>query len=118
MGEAMIQAAGPWWFVWAIAVAILGVGRWARLLTYDRFPPAMAVRQGWTNWVTKHKHDTWNDLFYCQWCLAPWLMLICIGWFALSFLAVWIAWTWWLFWAWGAISYLASMVVARDEPGE
>lgn len=116
MGEAMIQAVGPWWFLWAILVAALGVGRWTRLVTYDKFPPAMWVRQKWTDSVVKHNHQAWNDLAYCPWCFGPWLTLICIGWFALTFTAAWVAWAWWLFWGWGALAYVVSMIIVRDEP--
>lgn len=116
MEEALAAAVGPWWIVWAVAVAVLGVGRWSRLVTYDTFPPAAAARQWWAN-RTKN-HVEWGNLAFCPWCFTPWLMLVCIGWFALTFLAVWIAWAWWLFWGWGALAYVASMVIARDEPAD
>jgi hypothetical protein len=116
MVESLIAAIGNWWPLFALGVAVLGVGRWVRVATYDKFPPAMWWRQTWTNWVVKHNHQAWNDLMYCPWCLTPWVALVCIGWFMLSFTVVWIAWTWWLFWGWGAIAYLISMVIVRDEP--
>lgn len=113
MGQ-IVEIIGAWWPIWAVLVAILGVGRWARLVTYDSFPPAAAVRQWWAK-VTKDRGD-WGDLFFCPWCFTPWLMLVCIGWFALTFTAVWVAWTWWIFWGWGALAYVASIVIAYDQP--
>jgi len=118
MTETFVEAVGPWWFVWAIVVAVLGVGRLVRVITYDKFPPAAAFRRWWTGWTMKHKHDEWEILFFCPWCLPPWIALIAGGWFGLTFLAEWVAWTWWVFWGWLAISYVISMVIVRDEPAE
>lgn len=118
MGQMIMEAVGPWWFVWALAVAVLGVGRLVRVITYDSFPPAAAFRRWWTRWTMDHNHGDWEILFRCPWCLPPWIVLICGGWFALSFLAEWVAWTWWLFWGWLAITYVISMVIVRDEPAE
>lgn len=118
MKEAILEALGPWWFVLAIAVAVLGVGRLVRVLTYDKFPPAMWWRRTWSKWVERHNHSDWEILFYCPWCLPPWVALVCGGWFALGFVAEWVAWAWWIFWGWLAISYVISMVIVRDEPAE
>lgn len=112
----IVEAVGPWWWLVAVAVAVLGVGRLTRVVTYDKFPPAMWLRQRWTDWVVKHRHEAWNVLFYCPWCMAPWLMALCGGWFALTFTAAWVAWTWWIFWGWLALAYVTSMVIVRDEP--
>ncbi len=114
----IVEAVGPWWFVFAIVTAILGVGRWSRVVVHDTFPPSMWFRQKWAAWTVKHKHPGWTNLFFCWWCFTPWLMLVCIGWFLLTFAAVWIAWAWWLFWGWGALAYVASIILARDEPAE
>lgn len=118
MGQALIEAVGGWWWILAIAVAILGVGRLSRVVTHDLFPPAIWLRQTWTNWTVKHGHQAWTSLFYCWWCFTPWLMAVCIAWFALTFAPgwEWTAWAWWLLWGWLAVSYLASIILARDEP--
>lgn len=115
MAEALIEAVGPWWFLWALFVAIMGVGRWSRLVTYDKFPPVVWVREKWEVWTVKHAHSDWTDLLFCPWCFTPWLFLICIGWFALTFVAPFFAWSWWLFWGWGAVSYVASIVISYDQ---
>lgn len=112
----IVDAVGPWWPIWALIVIVLGVGRLARVVVFDSFPPAAWLRQQWTSWTVKHKHEDWTILFFCWWCFTPWLMAVALGWFALTFVAAWIAWTWWIFWGWLAISYLASMVIARDTP--
>ena len=98
----------------AVAVAVLGVYRLARVIIYDTFPPSIWVRIKWDDWT----HDSsWNTLLHCPWCLVPWIMLVAIGWFFLGlFVAVWIAWAWWIFWGWLALSGLATMVYVRDEP--
>lgn len=105
-----------WWLIPAVLVAILGAGRLARLITHDVFPPAAALRNMWTRIV--QNHDQWSVLFFCFWCLTPWIMLVCLGWFLLTINIAWIAWTWWLFWGWLALSYVASIIVARDEPAQ
>ena len=103
-----------WWLAVAFVVAAFGVGRWARLVTYDTFPPAAWWRQTWANWT--RNHEEWGNLMFCPWCFGFWLAGVCIAWFLLSFLAVWIAWAWWLFWGWGALAYIASIIVSHDEP--
>lgn len=112
MAEALIGIG--WWLALAVVVLIVGVGRVARLVTYDKFPPAAAVRSWWAK--RTEKRDDWVLLLFCQWCFTPWAMLVGIGWFFLTLLHPFWAWSWWLFWGWMALSYLASMVVARDEP--
>lgn len=105
-----------WWLAVAVLVAVLGVGRWVRLVTYDQFPPAAWWRQQWAGFTKNH--EDWGNLMFCPWCLTPWMMLVAMGWFLLSLQVVWIAWAWWLFWGWGALSYVTSMVIVRDEPAE
>ena len=105
-----------WWLVAAVAVAVLGGGRLARLITHDSFPPAAWVRQKWTN-LTKN-HEEWTLLTFCHWCLGLWIMAVVVGTFLLTFTATWIAWAWWIFWGWLALGYLSSIIVSRDEPAD
>lgn len=108
-----------WWLLVAVVVAILGVGRWVRLVTYDSFPPAMWVRQTWAAITERREWSAkWTDLLFCPWCFTPWLMLVCGGWFLLTLSTPWLAWAWWILWGWGALSYVTSMVIVRDEPKE
>lgn len=107
-----------WWLALAAVVAILGVGRWSRLITYDKFPPANWLRTKWAGWTDGPKREAWGDLLFCPWCFTPWLMLVAIAWFVASIYVVWLAWVWWVLFTWGALSYVASMVIARDEPAD
>lgn len=106
-----------WWLVPAILVAVLGVGRVARLITHDEFPLSVWWRRTWQDKIVVN-HRQWALLFLCFWCLSPWLMLAAIGSFLLSINVEWIAWAWWLFWGWMALSYVAAMITARDEPAD
>lgn len=99
----------PLLVILALAVAAFGVGRLSRILTYDTFPPAAYVRDLWSR-ITKD--GAWAKLAHCQWCATPWIMAVCIAWGWFSSLH----WSWWVFWGWLALSYVASIIIARDEP--
>jgi hypothetical protein len=97
----------------AAIVAVLGVGRLTRVIVHDAFPPSAWLRAKWDDLTGE---NDWNKLFHCWWCMSFWVTALCFGHFLLGFLAVWIAWTWWLFWGGLAVSYLAAIVISRDEP--
>lgn len=106
----------PLLIVAAVLVAVIGVGRVTRLVTYDDFPPSVAIRSAW-NRITGG--NGWAKLAFCLWCFSPWAMLLCLAWLAIGVLWVpWITVAWWLFWSWMALSYLSAMLVRRDEPDE
>lgn len=89
-------------------VGILSSARLTRLITQDVFPPAAWARSKWDNLTG----DTdWRTLFHCHWCMAPWTTLAVGLWGYLSDLHI----SWWFFNVWLAASYIASMVVERDE---
>lgn len=100
----------------AVLTAVLGVGRLTRLITYDDYPPTAWFRRWWIQKVTRG--NGWGKLADCQWCCAPWIMLVCIGWFLLGPVSPAFVWSWWLFWSWLGLAYAVSMVVVRDEPPE
>lgn len=103
----------PWLLVLSIITAILGVGRLTRVIVYDDFPPSVWWRIKWAEFT----HDgPWNKLFTCWWCLSFWVMLVTIGLFSLTFVAVWIAWVWWVFYGALAMSYLSAIIISRDTP--
>lgn len=104
-----------WWanVLIAIPILILGAGRFTRLVTYDDFPPTIWLRVQWDK-VTEG--STWNKLLHCFWCFGHWATLLVGAWFVVGIFVPWIAWTWWIVWTWFALSYLVSMLVARDEP--
>ena len=106
----------PLTIIAAALVAVLGVGRFVRIIIFDAFPPAVWFRIKWDDLTHK---SSWNKLFHCPWCLIPWVMLASIGWFFGGLYGpVWIAWAWWLFWGWLALAYVATMIYVRDEPAE
>lgn len=95
----------------AIIVGIIAIGRGARLLTHDDFPPAEAVR----NWYVRHaKKEGWDTLFLCPFCMAPYLTAGDMAWYLLA--DGWLLDAWWIVNVWAAVSYLAAILVARDEP--
>lgn len=94
----------------AVLTAVLGVGRLTRLITYDDYPPTVWFRRWWIQRVTRG--NGWGKLADCLWCAAPWLMLPCLAWGVFTSFQ----WPWWAFWGWLGLSYVTSMVVARDEP--
>jgi hypothetical protein len=98
--------------VLALVVAIFGVGRLARIITYDEFPPAVWWRVKWSGWT---KDGPWTKLFTCYWCLSPWIMAVAIGWYWIGAYVVVLSWLWWIFWGWLALSYVAAIVVNHDE---
>jgi len=104
-----------WVAVLAIIVAIVGVARLTRVIVHDDFPPAVWWRIKWATWT---KDGPWAKLFLCWWCLSFWVALACIGWFLLIDLHEFWLWSWWIFWGALALSYLATMLIVRDEPKE
>jgi hypothetical protein len=92
----------------AVLVGILSSARLTRLVAQDSFPPSVWARIKWDN-LTEGK--AWNPLLHCHWCLAPWFTAVVGLWGWLSGLHV----AWWVFNAWLAASYVASMIVERDE---
>lgn len=108
----------PFLTILVVATFALGVGRLSRVITWDAFPPSIRLRELWVK-ATSSADGTpgpWGKLFTCFWCLTPWLMLGSMAWFAVGMLVPWIAIAWWVFWGWLALSYLSSMLIARDEP--
>ena len=105
----------PFLLVIAILTAILGVGRITRVLTYDAFPPAIAIRQAWLRLV---KDGPWGKLATCWWCASFWITLGAFGWFWLGGIVPWIQIAWWVFFGALAVSYVAAMIISRDEPAE
>lgn len=102
-----------WVALLAIVVGVLGVGRLTRVIVFDDFPPSVWWRMKWSAWT---KDGPWSKLFLCWWCLSFWVSLVCIGWFLLIDVSPFFQWTWWIFWGALALSYVATMVIVRDEP--
>lgn len=95
-------------WVLAFIVGSISAGRITRLLTQDTFPPAVWFRIKWDEWT---EDSGWNTLFHCHWCLSFWAVLPIGLWAWLSNLHP----SWWIFNAIMAASYVAPMIVERDE---
>lgn len=106
----------PLLVVAAVIVAAFGIGRVIRLVTVDDFPPSVWVRSRWNRLVNG---STWTKVFGCLWCFSPYITAVCMGWFFLG-LFVWspLLVAWWVLWGFAGLSYVASMIVRRDEPDE
>lgn len=92
----------------AVIIGILSVARTARLIGFDDYPPMMWLREKWD----ARTNDKWQPLLGCPFCSAPYLATGMALWW-------WLAdghWTWWIInGVWG-LSYLASILVAWDQP--
>ena len=103
----------PWLFFVAAAVAIVGVGRLNRLVTYDDYPPAIWLR---TKWAGITKGGLWGKIAFCIWCFSPYAAGFAVGWLVLGLLvSSWIVLAWWIFFGWLTIAYLASILTYFDE---
>lgn len=92
----------------ACIVGALSAGRIARLISQDSFPPSAWLRIKWDDWT----EDTqWNVLLHCHWCLTPYIVAALGAWAWLSDFHV----SWWMFNLWLAVSYLAAIIVEKDE---
>jgi undecaprenyl pyrophosphate phosphatase UppP len=105
----------PWIALLAILVAVVGVARLTRAIVHDDFPPFVWWRIKWSTWTND---GPWSKLFLCWWCLSFWVALTCIGWFLLIDVNAFFLWSWWIFWGGLALSYVATMLIVRDEPKE
>lgn len=94
--------------VLAAVTSVLAVARLTRLLIEDDFPPAVWLRERYQSSVPHQ----WAGLAACPFCLAPWLQLGSLSWAWASGLSH----LWWFVHLWLALSYLAAMVVVRDQP--
>jgi hypothetical protein len=104
----------PWLLLTAAVVSVLAVGRFTRLVVYDKYPPAMWLRQRYADAVP----EQWAGLATCPFCLAPWAQLVSLLWAWIAGLdpQTWAGGLWWLTHLWFALSYLAAMIVVRDQP--
>ena len=114
----------------AFLLAVVGVARATRLLIHDGYPPTAALRRWWWNQTVAKGgwRDSWHLLLVgrepdesgCPFCAAPYIAAVALG------TAVWadvlpldlgtLAGWWWLLAVWASVSYLAAMLVLRDEP--
>ena len=107
--------------VLAALIGTVAVARATRLATSDAYPPAVWVRRWWFNQTAGKGgwREGWAMLISgddgkggCPFCFAPYAAAVNLGWAWWSDLGMW----WWLVNVWAAVSYVAAMIVVRDEP--
>lgn len=95
--------------IWVAIIGTLAVARMARLVVFDEYPPMLWLRLKWFVWMGD---SGWKKLMDCAFCAAPYLAAGDMAW-------AWgsdFHWSWWAFNIWWAVSYVAAIIVARDEP--
>lgn len=99
----------------AFALGVIATARAVRLIVFDDFPPVAALRAGWLNLT---RHGRWSALVTCPFCLAPYAAAGNLAWALLTDLDTGtpVGAAWWVVNVWAAVSYLAPMLVLRDEP--
>lgn len=109
----------------AYVVGVVGIARAVRLVVHDTWPPIKTLRDRWrarTGQVVDGDlvDGPWTDLFTCPFCFAPYPTAVAVA--AAVWAGVWspdldtAAGWWWVLAVWASGSYLAAMVVLRDEP--
>lgn len=132
-------------FAVAFVVGVLGVARAVRLIVSDAYPPMQNVRVWWEAWQGQRDSDSppsrvwggdrsegrhilnpltwrygWGPLLTCPFCASPYVTAVAVA--GAVWAGVWspeldtLAGWWWVLAVWAAGSYLAAMVVVRDEP--
>lgn len=120
----------------AFLLGVIAIARATRLVTADDWPPIAWVRDRWElatayrDGEGKPLRDNrgdlvpgpWTKLLTCPFCFAPYPTAVALA------AAIWAdIWTpdlttfggwWWTFAVWAAASYLAAMLVVRDEPAD
>lgn len=122
MGEHLMTDLLP--LLGALIVGAFAVARAVRLVTSDNWPPMLWLRLRWLTWTAQNpRRERWSDLLTCPFCFAPYAVLVDLAWAVavgahthqqldLSTGHTW----WWLVNVWAAVSYVAPMIVVRDEP--
>lgn len=103
----------------AVIVGTLAVARATRLVTSDAYPPAEWLRTRWINATgSRTALQGWAPLVTCPFCFAPYAAAVDLTWVLLAGLewGPWWSSAWWVVNLWAAVSYVAAMIVARDEP--
>lgn len=95
--------------VWIAIIGTIAVARLARLVVFDEYPPMEWIRKQWFILCGDSK---WSELMKCAFCAAPYLAAADMAWAYFTDFH----WTWWVFNIWLAVSYVAAMIVARDQP--
>lgn len=116
-----MDAYSPLTLLAAFVLGTVAVGRAARLVTHDAYPPMQWLRLRWLTWAGQtERREGWGPLLTCPFCCAPYLAAGNLAWALTAGLEWGPFWSsaWWVVNAWAAVSYLAAILVVRDEPAE
>lgn len=94
----------------AFAVGIVAIGRVTRFITQDHYPPVVWLR----GWLAARLPESWALVLECPFCIAPYVAALDTWWAVGSEVSGW----WLIVNVWVASSYLAAILVLRDEPPE
>lgn len=98
-----------------LVIAVLSVARLARLITHDTWPP-----MEWARPRIARRLKGWAELVICPFCVAPYLTVVQMLWFWLTYRqgveSDVFVWGWLIPNLWWALSYVAAIVVAYDQP--
>ena len=102
---------------------VLGIGIGYRVRRQSDPPghPRHLAADGVGAAADRRPAEGWAELIVCPFCVAPYLMVVQIAWFLLLYENVsttHFLWFWVLPNAWWAFSYVASIIVAYDQPEE
>ena len=95
-------------WILAFIVGALSTGRVTRLVVHDTFPPSVKFRMWWDD---KTDGSLWNPLFNCHFCFSFWVAAV-VG------TSAWLTNlhpAWWIINGIFAMSYLAAIIVDRDQ---
>jgi hypothetical protein len=112
-----MRVADHYTFTLALITGILAVTRVVRLIVDDTWPPMLWARQKLQMQLPEH----WGVLVDCPWCVAPYVAVPAVGWFALlvGFPSwTWLVWVWWIVNGWAAVSWVAAWLTMRDVPSD
>jgi hypothetical protein len=98
-----------------LVIGVLSVARFTRLVTHDTWPPVE-----WLRPRVAAKLKGWSEVVVCPFCAAPYLVAGQMLWFWLTYRqgehSTAFVWGWLVPNLWWAVSYVAAMVVAYDQP--
>lgn len=97
----------PFQIVCTALVAVGGVARVTRLLTWDVYPPVAFVRR-W--YISKMGESDWAVLAQCAYCAAPYVAAGDLAW---GYFTHWQT-AWFIVNTWLTVSYAAAITVRYD----